>query len=133
MTDHPDFHIGLDFDGTVVAHSWPETGPDLPGAVETLRWLTDKAEAKITLFTMRSGEALEEAVRWFSNRGIQLFGVNHTPGQDAWTTSPKAYADLYIDDRGLGMPLDCDLNVDWERTREIIEAWLIDRGADRGL
>jgi len=134
MDDHPDFHIGLDFDGTVVAHDGAfSTGEELDGAVATLRWLTDVVGAKVSLFTMRSGKDLEEAVRWFSNRGIILYGVNHTPGQDKWTTSPKAYADLYIDDRGLGMPLDADLNVDWGKTRELIEAWLIDRGADHGV
>jgi len=128
MNDHPEFHIGLDFDGTVVEQRYPETGPDLPLAVETLRWLTEEIGAHITLFTMRSDDGLREAVRWFSNRGITLYGVNHTPGQEAWTRSPKAYANLYIDDRGLGMPLDANHQVDWERTRKLLEEWVSSHG-----
>ena len=34
-----------------------------------------------------------------------LFGVNQNPTQQEWTQSPKAYAQVYIDDAALGAPL----------------------------
>ena len=54
---------------------------------------------------MRSGEQLEDAVNWFAENNIPLFGVNQNPTQASWTSSPKAYAQLYIDDAALGCPL----------------------------
>ena len=49
-------------------------------------------------------DPLQEAIDWFSQNGIPLFGVNENPTQKSWTTSPKPYANLYIDDTALGMP-----------------------------
>jgi len=33
------------------------------------------------LNTMRSGETLADAVKWFENKGIPLFGINENPTQ----------------------------------------------------
>jgi len=95
--------IAIDFDGTCVEHHYPETGPDVPGAEDTLREL-QAAGAKLILWTMRSGDGLEKAKRWFHVRGILLYGVNRNPTQH-WTQSPKAYAQIYVDDAALGCPL----------------------------
>ena len=48
-------------------------------------------------------DPLQEAIDWFSQNDIPLFGVNENPTQKSWTTSPKPYAHLYIDDASLGM------------------------------
>jgi hypothetical protein len=40
-----------------------------------------------------------------AQHGIPLMGVNENPSQKSWTSSPKAYAQLYIDDAALGTPL----------------------------
>ena len=111
--------IGLDFDGTVVTHEYPNVGKDI-GAVPVLKsWI--KEGHKIVLNTMRSGKELEDAVKWFEDNGIPLYGVNRTPGQRRWTTSPKVHAHLYIDDCGYGVPLKKDLTlsprpfVDWNQ------------------
>lgn len=96
--------IAVDFDGTCVEHHFPETGPDVPGAVEVLREL-DAAGAKLILWTMRSHGGLNEARVWFGRNNISLSGLNHNPGQHKWTNSPKAYAAIYIDDAALGCPL----------------------------
>lgn len=95
--------ICLDFDGTVVAHRYPEIGPSI-GAE---RWLQEWSEAgaKLILWTMRDGPTLEAAVRWYEEREIPLFGVQINPEQADWTGSPKPYAKLYIDDHGFGIPL----------------------------
>jgi hypothetical protein len=54
---------------------------------------------------MRSGKELNDAIKWFESNGIKLYGIQENPTQSSWTTSPKAYAQLYIDDAALGCPL----------------------------
>lgn len=110
--------IGLDFDGTVVTHEYPRIGKDI-GAIPVLKDLVSRGH-KIVLNTMRSGKELEEAVGWFKENDIPLYGINSTPGQRGWTSSPKVHAHLYIDDCGYGIPLTTtDLSsrpyVDWSK------------------
>jgi hypothetical protein len=102
-------YICIDFDGTIVDHRFPEVGPPVPGALEWMRKF-QAAGARLILFTMRSdggrnGEALTAAVRYLEENGIQLYGVNKNPTQVHWTSSPKAYGQLYIDDAAFGCPL----------------------------
>ena len=96
--------IAIDFDGTCVEHEYPNIGLDVDGAVETLRRLNNEGH-RLILNTMRSGEKLEAAVRWFKERKIKLWSVNCNPEQSEWTSSPKVYADIYIDDAALGCPV----------------------------
>ncbi len=95
--------IAVDFDGTVVTHAYPEIGDDA-GAVPVLKELTDNG-CRLILFTMRHGKLLDDAIRWFRERGIPLYAVNENPSQQRWTSSPKVHADLYIDDSSLGCPI----------------------------
>lgn len=101
---HAPIYIAVDFDGTCVRHEYPGVGPDVPGAVETLRRLVERGD-KLILWTIRSGSHLEDAKLWFAERGLPLFGVNENPDQKSWSTSPKVYAPIYIDDAALGAPL----------------------------
>ena len=96
--------IAIDFDGTCVEHEYPNIGLDVDGAVETLRRLNNEGH-RLILNTMRSDEKLEAAVRGFKERKIKLWGVNCNPEQSEWTSSPKVYADIYIDDAALGCPV----------------------------
>ena len=96
--------IGIDFDGTIVEHKYPEIGNPVPGALETMKDLIQQGH-KIILWTMRSGKELDEAVAYLQENGITPWGVNQNPEQD-WSTSPKAYAQIYIDDAALGCPLE---------------------------
>lgn len=96
--------IALDFDGTCVDHRFPEVGPDVPGAAAGLRELYENG-FRFILYTMRSGDKLDDAVAWFERNNIPLFGVQTHPTQDTWTTSPKCHADICIDDRNAGTPL----------------------------
>ena len=98
--------IIIDFDGTCVIHRYPETGPDIKGSVEVLKELVANGH-KLILFTMRSNKngTLNEAISWFRDRGIDLYGIQTNPQQKTWTTSPKAYGQLIIDDICLGIPL----------------------------
>lgn len=96
--------IAVDFDGTCVEHNYPAIGMEVEGAVDVLRALNKRGH-RIILNTMRSGEKLDAAVKWFRDRKVELWAVNRNPEQEEWTSSPKVYADLYIDDSALGCPI----------------------------
>lgn len=96
--------LGIDFDGTIVGHEFPDIGPDIPEAIDYLRQFT-AAGARLILWTMRDGEHLASAVRYLEEKGVELWGINSNPDQGHWSGSPKAYAHLYIDDAALGVPL----------------------------
>ena len=117
--------IAVDFDGTCVEHEYPSVGMDVEGAVETLRALNNKGH-RLILFTMRSGEKLEKAIKWFKDREIELWAVNENPEQKQWTESPKVFADVYIDDAALGCPIMFIDGVrrpviNWRKVREWLE------------
>ena len=95
--------IAIDFDGTCVTHEYPRIGKDI-GAVPILKELIEKGH-KLILYTMRSGDLLDEAVNWFIDNDIKLWGINKNPEQWKWTSSPKVYANIYIDDAAFGAPL----------------------------
>jgi len=101
--------IAVDFDGTCVTHDYPAVGKDI-GAVPILKRLAE-AGHQLILWTMRSGKELDDAVRWFADNGIPLYGINFNPKQKSWTSSPKAYAQLYIDDAACGCPLTYELTL----------------------
>lgn len=115
--------VAIDFDGTCVTHEYPKVGRYI-GAEPVLRDMVDQG-ARLILWTMRSGEPLADAVKWFEDRKIPLWGVNANPEQN-WTTSPKCYAKLYIDDAALGAPLCPGVMagerpyIDWDRARGLI-------------
>jgi len=103
MIDIKDKIIAVDFDGTCVTHEYPKIGRYI-GAEPVLSKMVE-AGAKLILFTMRSGKELEDAVNWFKEKNIPLFGINENPEQKSWTTSPKPYAHIYIDDAAITAPL----------------------------
>lgn len=76
--------IAVDFDGTVVTHKYPLVGETVPGAIETLRKIVEKGN-RIVLWTMRHGQQLEDAVKWYEENNIPLFGINNNPDQKSWT------------------------------------------------
>lgn len=116
--------IAVDFDGTIVDHRYPEIGPWVPGAVETMQDL-QREGVKLILWTIRSGVELQAAVDHCATEGIEFWGVNKNPTQKNWSQSPKAYAQLFIDDAALGAPLinipgferDC---ISWSSVRSML-------------
>ena len=116
--------IAIDFDGTCVTHDYPEVGRDI-GAGPVLRDLVAVGH-QIILWTMRGKEPLIDALDWFQLNKIPVFGINANPEQHEWTTSPKAYAHLYIDDAALGVPLIYGEHgrpfVDWQTVRRQLAA-----------
>lgn len=137
--------INIDFDGTCVTHEFPNVGKSI-GAEKVLKRLTDNGH-QLILFTMRgdrarkrktqdssiqnvTGTFLTDAVNWFKNNDIPLYGIQTNPTQKNWTTSPKSYAELMIDDSALGCPLMFNLKLsnrpfaNWD----IIEQYLDNMG-----
>lgn len=110
--------ILIDFDGTCTTHEFPKIGKNI-GAQKVLKKLTD-AGHKLILFTMRSDgqqkdpkgvnvkssktDYLTQAIKWFADNNIPLYGIQTNPTQHTWTSSPKAYGELIIDDICLGIP-----------------------------
>lgn len=118
--------ISVDFDGTCVTHEYPRVGRDI-GAVPVLKDLV-AAGHRLILFTMRGTiglDKLKDATDWFEDNEIPLYGIQTNPEQKSWTNSPKALAELYIDDCGLGCPLVYSQRerpyVDWIKVRVFLE------------
>lgn len=111
--------LAIDFDGTCVTHKYPKVGRDI-GAVPVLKKLVEN-DHKLMLWTMRGNKptsegvnTLQDAVDWFKNNDIPLWGINENPDQKAsgWTNSNKQYAQMYIDDTALGCPLMYDWGIE---------------------
>jgi hypothetical protein len=133
--------IAIDFDGTCVSHEFPKVGNEI-NSVPVLKRLVQNGH-QLILFTMRSdvinpegeddelhlesGNYLTDAVNWFKTNGIPLYGIQTNPKQKSWTSSPKAYAQLYIDDAALGCPLLMNRSisnrpfVNWEEVERQLE------------
>lgn len=125
--------IAIDFDGTCVTHDYPRVGKDI-GAIPVLKKLAKNGH-KLILWTMRGNKptsknvnTLQDAVDWFKQNDIPLWGINENPDQKSsgWTNSNKQYAELYIDDAALGCPLTFDINkstrpfVNWLEVEKIL-------------
>ena len=125
--------ICIDFDGTIVEHTYPDIGAPVPGALETMKQYQEEG-ALLILFTMRSGKQLAEAVKYCEDNGIKFYGVQTNPSQSTWTDSPKAYGQFFIDDAAIGCPLiypevivrKVRPYVDWVKVDEIVRTRLKD-------
>jgi hypothetical protein len=97
--------IGVDFDGTIVEDRYPEIGPEIPFATDTLKMLINERH-RLILWTVREGRQLEEALDWCSERGVEFYAVNREYPEETFNNnqhfSRKLKADVWIDDRNLG-------------------------------
>ena len=95
--------IAVDFDGTIVEHRYPEIGPEMLFAFDTLKALQKKGHTLI-LWTFREGDTLDEAVAYCRRNGVEFHAVNRNfPGEEMKPGVPrKIIADVYIDDRNIG-------------------------------
>lgn len=119
--------IAIDFDGTLVTHKFPNIGEEVPLAVHVCHRLISEGH-ELILWTMRDGQHLADAVAWCEDKNINFWGINCNPAQH-WSKSPKAYAQVYIDDAALGCPLFYPLNgrpyVDWEKIETILKGYRV--------
>lgn len=97
--------IAVDFDGTIVKHRYPDIGPEIPFAIETLLKLQEEGH-KLIMWSVREGELLDEAVEWCRERGLEFYAVNRDyPEEETEKNnhfSRKLKVGLFIDDRNLG-------------------------------
>lgn len=98
--------IGVDFDGTIVEHRYPEIGEERPFATDILKRLIADRH-KLILWTMRNGRLLDEAVQWCADRGVTFYAVNSNSPEMFKEENPsylscKLNADVFIDDCNVG-------------------------------
>ncbi len=95
--------IAVDFDGTIVEDAYPKIGKPMIFAFETLKKLQEEGH-RLILWTYRSGEKLDEAVKFCEEHGINFYAVNKSFPEEEFdgSFSRKIHADLFIDDRNIG-------------------------------
>ena len=120
--------IAIDFDDTVVKRrSHDSADVEDCGAGPWLREM-QRLGARLILWTCRTTDyGLPLAIEWLAERELymevnsnaswELSLVEKGPGR-------KVFADLYIDDKGLGVPLREDGCVDWEMAGPQVLKWL---------
>jgi hydroxymethylpyrimidine pyrophosphatase-like HAD family hydrolase len=95
--------IAVDFDGTIVEHAYPKIGKEMLFAFATLKELQKKGH-KLILWTIRTGDLLDEAVDYCKKNGVEFYAVNKNYPEEELTSnvSRKLNADIFIDDRNVG-------------------------------
>jgi len=96
--------IAVDFDGTIVEHSYPEIGKEIILALKTLRTLQEQGH-QLILWTFRSGKELDEAVEYCRRNGVEFYAINSSYPEEEFDEdydSRKIDADIFIDDRNIG-------------------------------
>lgn len=98
--------LAVDFDGTLCEDAYPEIGKpntNVIGLVQSYR----QQGWRIVLWTCRNREALDAAVAWCSQQGLEFDAVNtNIPevqemfGGD----TRKVFADVYLDDKNIIVP-----------------------------
>lgn len=109
--------IAVDFDGTLVEHKFPEIGTDLPLAIKTVIDLQRRGK-RIILWTCRTGNYLELALRFLYSKGVIPNAVNTHVDLSSCTLlrGPKPYYDMCIDDTNFPLK-----PVDWKAVRDFFE------------
>jgi len=100
--------IAIDFDGTIIGHTFPNIGDVQPLAFEVMKAL-QKAGHRLVLNTCRTDvggrDHVGEAVEFCKQNGVVFRSVNENHPEDLFAdgwVSRKVYADVYIDDKNLG-------------------------------
>lgn len=95
--------LAIDFDGTIVEDAYPKIGKPKLFAFETLKRL-QKDGHRLILWTYRSDIALEEAVAFCKQKGLEFYAVNRSFPEEQfnYSKSRKIHADIFIDDRNIG-------------------------------
>lgn len=117
--------IGIDFDGTMVEHRFPEIGAEVPESVRVVRRISDAGHI-VVVWSCRSGRFADDAMAWFRRRDMRVRPAEWSPPRPPdrpW----KTYVDVYIDDRALGVPLVAPAEsglapyVDWLRVEVLLQ------------
>ena len=101
-------YIALDFDGTIVNNEFPRIGKPFTNALKVLKSWNYKH--RMFLHTSRTGQALNDALKFLQSNGIDV---------EYRTTKPNA--DLYIDDKQLGGLPRKGKEIDWEQIERLVD------------
>lgn len=91
----------VDFDGTLCEYMWPDIGEPNTEIIEYIRF-AQRCGVKLILWTCRQGKALEEAVEWCKQQGLEFDAVNENLPEvieEFGGDTRKIFANRYIDDR----------------------------------
>lgn len=97
--------IGIDFDGTLVKHDYPDIGEPNTKLIYKLKKLRELGH-KVILWTCRDKKELEEAIEYCASVGLIFDAVNDDLPeikQSFKNKSHKVYADIYLDDRNVSI------------------------------
>lgn len=112
--------IAIDFDGTIVKEcdkAYLATEFELmPNAKEVINWMYN--EFYIILWTCRNEEVLQNAIKFLNRNGIIFHAVNENADFLDFETSPKIFADVYIDNRAM-----CEIN--WLKIKDYLATFLL--------
>ena len=93
--------LAIDCDGTIVEDAFPKVGKLKKDAKKYINKLY--AEGKyIILWTCRAKHHETTIKNFLLSKGVKFHLINKNYPALGFETSPKIYADIYIDDRGLG-------------------------------
>lgn len=90
--------FAIDFDGTIVEHTFPEIGKEKPLAITTLKTLQQRGN-QIIIWTCRCEPYLTPITLWLKERGFTPDAINSNVIPVTAFAVPKILADVYIDDK----------------------------------
>ena len=106
--------IAVDFDGTLCENAYPEIGHPKYAVINYVRRQKMQG-AKLILWTNRSGVCLQEAIRWCKQFGIVFDAINENiPEMVEFFNGDcrKVFANEYLDDRAIPLPVERSLAED---------------------
>jgi predicted mannosyl-3-phosphoglycerate phosphatase (HAD superfamily) len=114
--------FSIDFDGTLVDHSYPDIGEPLPMAFEVLKKIKE-AGGKLILWTCREDSKrrkyLTEAVEFCKTQGVEFDAINETLLDKEFREPPslmrKPYANYIIDDSSF------NVTIDWQQINDLLD------------
>lgn len=96
--------LAIDFDNTLAITEFPKIITAVPYGFAYLR-VFQTLGMRIILNTCREDHHLTDAVNFCANHGITFFAVNENVDHHWPTNGRKVWADVYIDDKNLNIPL----------------------------
>lgn len=97
--------IAVDFDGCLCKNAWPNIGAPNTAVIEELK-RRRSAGCRLILWTCRENSALEAAIAWCAEHGLEFDAVNsNLPDQNKLygNDSRKVGADEYWDDKAVSV------------------------------
>lgn len=111
----------IDWDGTIIDDKqFPAIGEPKPNCIKVMKRILEEEKGIIIIWTCRGGREQEEGIRAkLAENGItDIIFNDHVPEVSAFfggADSPKVFADVYIDDRGIFTK-----KIDWFEIEEIL-------------